>query len=71
MISGSLTSTLRPIRIAFVIPPWDRAAALKAMRISSFLWGGTFNPIIPFHQRIDRRYPFFSGARSAREVFEG
>jgi hypothetical protein len=71
MISGSLTSTLRPIRIAFVIPPWDRAAALQAMRISSFLWGGTYNPIIPFHQRLARRNPFFSGARSAREVFQG
>lgn len=71
MISGSLTSTLRPIRIAFVIPPWDRSAALYAMQISSFLWGGTYNPIIPLHQRLDRSNPFFSEGGSAREVFEG
>lgn len=71
MITGTLTSTLRPIRIAFVIRPWDRAAALRAMQISTFLWGGTYNPIIPYHQRIDRRNPFFHGAGSAREVFEG
>lgn len=71
MITGTLTSTLRPIRIAFVIRPWDRAAALRAMQISTFLWGGTYNPIIPFHQRIDRRNQFFRGADNAREVFEG
>lgn len=71
MVSGTLTSTLRPIRIAFVIRPWDRAAALRAMQINTFLWGGTYNPIIPFHQRIDRRNQFFHGAGSAREVFEG
>lgn len=71
MITGSLTSTLRPIRIGFVIPPWDRQAALEAMRISSFLWGGTYNPIIPYHQRLDRKNPFFMGAKNAREVFDG
>lgn len=71
MISGSLTSTLRPIRIAFVIPPWDRAAALQAMRISSFLWGGFLNPIIPFHRRLDRHNPFFRGAKTTGEVFDG
>jgi hypothetical protein len=71
MVSGTLTSTLRPIRIAFVIRPWDRAAALRAMQISTFLWGGTYNPIIPFHQRIDSGNRFFHGAKSAKEVFDG
>ena len=71
MVTGSLTSKLRPIRIGFVISPWDRAAALEAMRISSFLWGGTYNPIIPYHQRLDRRSRFFMGAKSAQEVFDG
>lgn len=71
MISGSVTSTLRPIRIAFVIAPWDRAAALRAMQISTFLWGGTYNPIIPYHQRLGRKNPFHAGASKAQEIFEG
>jgi hypothetical protein len=71
MITGTLTSTLRPIRIAFVIRPWDRAAALRAMQISTFLWGGTYNPIIPFHQRLESGNRFFYGAKSAKEVFDG
>jgi hypothetical protein len=71
MITGTLTSTLRPIRIGFVIQPWDRAAALRAMQISTFLWGGSYNPIIPLHQRIDRKSEFFFGAKNAKEVFDG
>jgi hypothetical protein len=71
MLSGSLTSTLRPIRIAFVVPPRDRAAVLKAIRISSFLWGGSYNPIIQLHRRIPAKNPFFQGASNADEVFQG
>ena len=51
MITGLLTSTLRPVRIEFVIPPWDRAGALEAIRISSFFWGGTYNTIIAVAKR--------------------
>lgn len=71
MLSGTLTSSLRPIRIAFVIPPRDRAAALEAVRINSFLWGGSFNPIIPYYRRIPRDSQKFHGASCANDIFQG
>ena len=40
MVTGSLTSKLRPIRIGFVIPKWDYNATLWAIQISTFVWEG-------------------------------
>jgi hypothetical protein len=47
MLAGSLTVTLRPLRIAFIVTPGDRSGILEAIRINSYLWGGHYNPIIP------------------------
>ena len=66
-----MTSTLRPLRIAFVVPPNDRATTLEAMQISSLLWGGMYNPIIPYYQRLNRSNPQFEEASSTAEIFEG
>ena len=52
MLSGSLKVRLRPIRLAFVVDPADQHAILAAIEASSFLWGGAFNPIIPFYRRL-------------------
>ncbi|MBI4608566.1 MAG: hypothetical protein HY726_06145 [Candidatus Rokubacteria bacterium] len=48
---GTLTITLRPIKLAFLVDPSDTAAIRQAIRINSFLWGGKFNPIIPLVRR--------------------
>jgi len=39
--------TLRPLKFAMLVEPRDRDALLEAIRINTFLWGGTYNPIIP------------------------
>jgi hypothetical protein len=52
MASGSLKVKLRPLRLAFLVPPYDETAILTAIETSSFLWGGAFNPILPVFQKI-------------------
>src|SRR5574341_1037314 len=48
---GSIGLRLRPIKLAFLVEPNDKAALLRAIQISSFLWGGVYNPIIPCFKR--------------------
>ncbi len=49
-------TTLRPLRLAFVIDADDAAAFVSAVETSTCLWGGIRNPIIPVHRRSTRRY---------------
>ena len=53
MTDVSATIRLRPTRIALLVRPTDFSAVRKFMRISTCLWGGVFNPIIP----VFRSYP--------------
>lgn len=71
MLSGTLTSSLRPIRLAFLVPPKDRASALEAVRINSFLWGGSHNPIIPLHRKLSQQQKRYYGATCAEDVLNG
>lgn len=43
---------LRPVRFAFLVGPEDRSALLKIFQINACLWGGMFNPIIPFFKNV-------------------
>ena len=43
---------LRPIRFGFLVRPDDKENVLEIFRINTCLWGGIFNPIIPFFQRV-------------------
>jgi hypothetical protein len=47
MAFGQATVTLRPLKFATLVELADRDALLEAIRINTFLWGGTYNPIIP------------------------
>ena len=51
MDSGTIDIRLRPIKLAFLVEPNDRKAIFEAIQISSFLWGGIYNPIIPVFSR--------------------
>jgi hypothetical protein len=61
MPSGTVEIRLRPLKLAFVVNPADKKALLSAIELNSFLWGGTFNPIIPRFGKIPaswkRRFP--------------
>lgn len=54
MNSGTIDIRLRPIKLAFLVEPTDKKAILDAIRISSFLWGGIYNPIIPVFSRAPK-----------------
>ena len=43
---------LRPIRFGFLVRPDDKEKVLEIFRINTCLWGGMFNPIIPFFKRV-------------------
>lgn len=43
---------LRPVRFAFLVRPNDSKRVLEILRINTCLWGGKFNPIIPFFRQV-------------------
>ena len=57
MAFGQIRVTSRPIKFAALVDPSDRDALLHAIRINTFLWGGTYNPIIPVFQQTPADWP--------------
>ena len=43
MTRGTVKVKLRPIKLAFLVNPKDKASLLKAIEINTFLWGGMYN----------------------------
>jgi hypothetical protein len=56
MASGTLTIRVRPLRVGFLVDPVDRVGLYRAIELSSFLWGGTYNPIIPAYRRTPAKW---------------
>jgi len=54
MSNISVNLRLRPIRFAFLIRPDDQKHTLEAFRINTCLWGGRYNPIIPFFKQLPK-----------------
>lgn len=52
MASINVDVRLRPVRFAFLVRPEDATRALKIFKICTCLWGGKYNPIVPFFKRI-------------------
>jgi len=48
----SVNVRLRPIRFAFMVRPEDAANLRKIFHINTCLWGGLYNPIIPFFKQV-------------------
>jgi hypothetical protein len=53
---GSVTITLRPLRLAFLVDPSDKSGVLEAIQLNTFLWGGMFNPIVPVYRRTPKAW---------------
>ena len=51
MASGTVTIRVRPLRVGFLVDPADRAGLYRDIELSTFLWGGSYNPIIPAYRR--------------------
>lgn len=56
MTRGTINVKLRPIKLAFLVNPKDKESLLKAIEINTFLWGGTYNPIIPTYKQIPSKW---------------
>lgn len=54
MAYGTINIRLRPIKIAFLVEPADKAAIWEAIQLNTFLWGGMYNPIIPVFKRTPK-----------------
>src|SRR5579859_1382636 len=71
-VSLSLNIRLRPVRFAFIVRPDDRTNVAEIFRVNTCLWGGQYNPIIPFLKRLpqwwDRSGPRFY---SAKQIMDG
>lgn len=52
MSDVSVSLRLRPVRFAFLVRLSDKRSTLDIFRINTCLWGGQFNPIIPFFRRL-------------------
>lgn len=48
---------VRPLRFAFAVDPEDNAAVRRAFEISTILWGGRFNALIPVFRNAPRHWP--------------
>jgi hypothetical protein len=56
MASGSFTTRVRPIRIAFLVDPTEPDALYRAIELNTSLWGGCYNPIIPAFGRTPKSW---------------
>jgi len=56
MVSGTVTVRVRPLRVGFLVDPADRAGLRHAIELSTFLWGGSYNPIIPAYRRTPTKW---------------
>jgi len=54
MAYGTINIKLRPIKLAFLVDPSDKAGLLEVVQTNTFLWGGMFNPIIPTFKRVPK-----------------
>ncbi len=52
MDNVSVNVRLRPVRFAFIVRPEDKANLQTIFQINTCLWGGIYNPIIPFFKRV-------------------
>jgi len=69
--SITLTQSVRPLRIAFLVAPNDRESLLKVLRLATCLWGGIFNPIVPAGRRLPSWWPRTSRCADIRSVVAG
>lgn len=51
-MSINIQIRLRPIRLGFLVRPDDSKNLTQIFQINTCLWGGQFNPIIPYFTRV-------------------
>jgi hypothetical protein len=69
----SATVKIRPLRLAFLVKPSDKAALKLVFEINSGLWGGLYNFIIPYFTKLPKFYhmPYIKKQLPATAVING
>ena len=52
----TISKKLRPIRLAFLVDKDDKRTLRDVFRVNTCLWGGIYNPIIPFFKRTPKNW---------------
>jgi len=52
----TIEKKLRPIRLAFLVTKEDKKTLREVFRINTCLWGGIYNPIIPFFRKTPQNW---------------
>ncbi len=68
----SIALRLRPVRFGFLVRPNDATNLQRVFEINTSIWGGMFNPIFPYFERLPKwwdRSPL--RIYSARELVQG
>jgi len=52
----TIVKKLRPIRLAFLVAKEDKRTLREAFCINTCLWGGIYNPIIPFFKKTPKNW---------------
>ncbi len=47
---------VRPFRFVFLVEPKDKKGLLRTFEVTSSLWGGSFNFIVPLFKTVPKRY---------------
>lgn len=61
----------RPVRIGFLVPPDDLSLVIRAARLSTCLWGGRYNPIIPFFEKGGERWQLSRSKNEGIDIARG
>lgn len=56
MTLGTITIRVRPLRVGYLVDPADRVGLYRAIELNTFLWGGSYNPIIPAYRRTPAKW---------------
>ena len=59
---------LRPIRFLFLVKPNDKKNILKIFQINTCLWGGKYNPIVPFFKRVPKWWGTNHNKQNANQI---
>jgi hypothetical protein len=53
---GTVDIKVRPLKLAYLIDPNSPEQVREAIKISSTLWGGSYNPIIPLYKKMPKTW---------------
>lgn len=62
---------LRPIRFLFLIKPNDKRNLEKVFQINTLLWGGKYNPIVPYFKRVPKWWGSDHKTYNAKKILNG